>query len=119
MTDQELFCDDKDEPDSAAGESGSDSLNEKETGGAKSKSGERKLDFEASLKRLENIVEEMENGNLSLDECLKHFEEGSKLANFCTHKLEETEKKVEILLKNDAGGGEWKQIEDKVEVEEE
>ena len=62
---------------------------------------EKELDFEVRLKRLETIVTDMENGKLSLEESIKHFEEGTKLANYCTTKLAETEKKVEILLDKD------------------
>jgi len=40
---------------------------------------EKKIDFEQSLERLETLVEEMESGELSLEEMIKHFEEGSKL----------------------------------------
>jgi len=61
------------------------------------------LKFEQALKRLEEIVEELEKGNLSLDESLKRYEEGIKLSRFCTKKLEETERKVELLTKNKNG----------------
>jgi exodeoxyribonuclease VII small subunit len=40
--------------------------------------------FEASIKKLEAIVEELESGKLALDATLKHYEEGVKLAAFCT-----------------------------------
>ena len=59
--------------------------------------------FEKSLQKLERIVEEMEQGEIDLDGMLKKFEEGMKLARFCTGKLEETEKKIEIILKDKAG----------------
>ncbi len=62
------------------------------------------LKFEQALKRLEKIVEDLEKGDLSLDESLKRYEEGIKLSRFCTNKLEEAEKKVEILAKNKDGG---------------
>ena len=61
------------------------------------------LKFEQALKRLEKIVEELEKGDLSLDESLKRYEEGIKLSRFCTQKLEETERKVEILTKDEKG----------------
>jgi len=60
-------------------------------------------DFETSLKRLEEIVKKLENGELSLDSALQLFEEGIKLSRFCHTKLEEAERRVEILLKNSAG----------------
>lgn len=59
--------------------------------------------FEAALKRLEEIVSEMEGGELKLDAILKKFEEGMRLARFCSGKLEEAEKKIEILLKKEDG----------------
>ena len=57
------------------------------------------MKFEESLKKLEKIVEEMERGELDLDRSLSMFEEGVKLAHFCSSKLEETKKKIEILVK--------------------
>ena len=71
--------------------------------------------FEDSLKRLETIVEQMEKGELSLEDCMKHFEEGTKLANFCTAKLEETEKKIEILVNRD-GKKEWTALDNDIEA---
>ena len=56
-------------------------------------------DFEKSLKRLEVIVGEMENSELSLNQSMKYFEEGTKLANYCSAKLAKTENQIEILLK--------------------
>ena len=60
-------------------------------------------DFETALKKLEEIVKKLENGELSLDSALDLFEEGVKLSRFCHNKLEEAERRVEILLKNDSG----------------
>ena len=60
-------------------------------------------DFETALKKLEEIVKKLENGDLSLDSALELFEEGVKLSRFCHSKLEEAERRVEILLKNDSG----------------
>ena len=56
--------------------------------------------FEKALNRLEKIVEELESGELTLDEALKKYEEGIKLTRLCTKKLETAQKKVEILLKS-------------------
>ena len=53
--------------------------------------------FEASLVELETLVEQMENGNLSLDETLQHFERGVKLTNLCQKALSEAELRVETL----------------------
>ena len=60
--------------------------------------------FETSLKKLEEIVNKLESGDLSLDDSLKAFEEGVKNATLCAKKLNEAEKKVELLLKNKDGG---------------
>ena len=59
--------------------------------------------FETSLKRLEDIVKRLETGSLSLEESLKAFEEGVKHAVFCSGKLDEAERRVEILLKQKDG----------------
>src|SRR5262250_3907517 len=57
-------------------------------------------DFETALKKLEVIVKKLENGELSLDSALALFEEGIKLSRFCHTKLEQAERRVEILLRN-------------------
>lgn len=62
-----------------------------------------KQTFENAMKRLEAIVEELESGDLTLDEALKKFQEGVKLSKLCANKLDETEKKVSILLKDGDG----------------
>ena len=62
-----------------------------------------KQTFESAMKRLEAIVQELEEGDLSLDNALKRFEEGIKLSRFCSNKLDEAEKKVTILLKDEKG----------------
>jgi len=59
--------------------------------------------FEASLKKLEDAVNRLESGELSLDESLKVFEEGVKHSSICTRKLNEAQKKVELLLKRKDG----------------
>lgn len=56
-------------------------------------------DFEASLAELEAIVEQLEQGELSLDESLKHFERGVQLTRVCQTALTQAEQKVEILLR--------------------
>ena len=62
---------------------------------------EEAISFEQALERLEKIVAKMESGELPLAESMKHFEEGMKLANLCTEKLGETEKKIEVLMNKD------------------
>lgn len=59
--------------------------------------------FETALARLEEIVQELEKGDLPLEQSLKFFEEGIKLSRICNKRLEEVERKVEILLKDKSG----------------
>lgn len=70
-----------------------------------------KLPFEEALKRLEDIVEKMENGSLPLEEMISCFEEGNALSKICGKKLSELEKKIEILVKENSTGGEWKDFD--------
>ncbi len=56
-------------------------------------------DFESALKSLEDIVSQLEAGDLTLDRALELFEEGVKISRFCSSKLEEAERKVEVLTK--------------------
>lgn len=56
--------------------------------------------FEECLQQLEKIVEQLEKGDLSLEQSLKLFEEGVRLSNSCRQELEAAEGKVEILMKN-------------------
>jgi exodeoxyribonuclease VII small subunit len=60
-------------------------------------------DFESALTRLEEIVSTMERGELPLASALDLFEEGVKLSRFCHAKLDEAERKVEILVKKPDG----------------
>ena len=62
-----------------------------------------KKTFEEALSQLESIVAQLEDGDLPLEESLKLFEEGIKLSRFCNQKLNEAQKKVEILLKGNGG----------------
>ncbi len=59
--------------------------------------------FEAALQRLEEIVEVLEKGDLPLEQSLKLFEEGIKLSRLCTKRLEDAERRVDILLKDKSG----------------
>ena len=58
-----------------------------------------KQTFEQALERLEEITRELEGGDVSLEASLKSFDEGMKLADFCSNKLDQAQKKVDILLK--------------------
>jgi exodeoxyribonuclease VII small subunit len=59
--------------------------------------------FDIALSRLEEIVQDLEKGELPLEQSLRLFEEGVKLARICMSRLEEAERKVEILLRDKAG----------------
>jgi exodeoxyribonuclease VII small subunit len=60
----------------------------------------KNMTCEEAMKALEKIVSELESGDLALEQALKKFEEGVKLSKFCSSKLDETEKKVTLLLKD-------------------
>ena len=74
--------------------------------------------FETSLKRLEEIVNEMETSQLDIDKAMKLFEEGISLVNQCSLKLDETKKKIEILVNKD-GKIEKENFKGKNEINEE
>ena len=62
-----------------------------------------KQTFEQAMQKLEQIVQDLEFGDQPLEKSLKRFEEGVKLSKFCSEKLDETEKKVTILLQDQKG----------------
>lgn len=64
------------------------------------------MDFEKNLKRLEEIVHKLEDGQLPLEESLKLFEEGIKTSRECNAKLAEAEKRVKLLLAVNPDGSE-------------
>lgn len=59
--------------------------------------------FEDALKRLEEIVKELENGDIEIEKALELFEEGTRLARICAKKLSQIERRVEILKKGENG----------------
>ncbi len=61
---------------------------------------EENLNFETTIKSLEQIVGELEKGDLNLDESVKKFEEGMALSKKCTKILDEAEKKITILIRD-------------------
>lgn len=61
------------------------------------------LTFEQAIERLEKIVADMEAAELPLEDVLKKYEEGTSLVRFCNQKLEEAEKKIEVLTKKADG----------------
>ena len=59
--------------------------------------------FESALEELESVVEQLESGNLSLEDSLAAFEKGVGLVKYCNQKLNEVEKRVELLIKDKEG----------------
>ena len=59
--------------------------------------------FESALEELEGVIEQLESGNLSLEDSLAAFEKGVGLVKFCNQKLSEVEKKVELLIRDKEG----------------
>lgn len=70
------------------------------------------MKFEDTLKRLEKIVEDLEKGDLSLDEALKKYQEGIELSRQCSQRLESAKKKIDILTKNKKGEFELKPLDE-------
>ena len=72
---------------------------------------EKKQTFEASLQELEKIVRNLENGDLALEESLKLFEDGVKLSRECQERLNQAERRIEILMRDEAGNPALQAIE--------
>jgi exodeoxyribonuclease VII small subunit len=70
------------------------------------------IKFEEALKKLEKIVEDLEKGNLSLDEALKKYQEGLELSHLCSQRLESAKKKIDVLVKNKKGEFELKPLDE-------
>lgn len=66
------------------------------------------IKFEEAVKKLGKIVEDLEKGDLSLDEALKKYQEGLEMARVCTQKLDSAKKKIDVLSKNKKGEFELK-----------
>ncbi len=64
---------------------------------------EKKQTFETSLKELERIVRQLEEGDLPLEDSLKLFEDGVKLSRECQERLNRAERRIEVLLKDENG----------------
>lgn len=64
---------------------------------------ENDLNFEETMKALETIVKELEEGKLNLDDSIKKFEQGIKLSNSASKYLEDAEKKITVLIKDKEG----------------
>ena len=61
----------------------------------------KELSFEEAMKKLQDVVQELEKGTLNLDGSVKKFEEGVKLSKQCNDMLENAEKKINLLIKKD------------------
>ena len=75
--------------------------------------------FETALEELEQVVEQLESGDLSLEDSLAAFEKGVGLVKLCNQKLTEVEKKVELLVKDKEGKLQLKSFESSAEEDEE
>jgi len=62
-----------------------------------------KKTIEQAMKQLEQIVQDLESGDMPLEKAIKTFEEGVQLSKFCSQKLDETEKRITILMQNSDG----------------
>ena len=63
----------------------------------------KKKTFEKAMEQLEQVVADLESGDIPLDKALKKFEEGMSLSKYCADRLDETEKKVSLLLADSRG----------------
>ena len=70
---------------------------------AETKDADRRESFENALQRLEAIVQQLEKGELTLEDSLKLYEEGIRLSRLCHERLEEAEGRIELLVKNARG----------------
>ena len=61
------------------------------------------MNFEENVEQLEKVVQELENGNLNLEDSIKKFEEGMAISKKCNEILEEAAKKITVLIKKDDG----------------
>ncbi|MBR2567950.1 MAG: exodeoxyribonuclease VII small subunit [Paenibacillus sp.] len=73
----------------------------------------QQLSFEAAMERLEQIVEQLENGDVPLEQAIELFQEGMLLSKSCNTKLSQVERKIEMLTEEN---GEWIQAPFQVEA---
>ena len=69
------------------------------------------IKFEEAIKKLEKIVEDLEKGDLSLDEALKKYQDGLEMSRLCAQRLDSAKKKIDVLVKNKKGEFELKPFE--------
>ncbi|MFA6815250.1 MAG: exodeoxyribonuclease VII small subunit [Lentisphaeria bacterium] len=72
---------------------------------------EKEIPFDQALQRLEKLVQQLESGDLSLEDSMKAYEEGMKLNKLCADKLGQAEKKIEKLVRTADGSLQWKNTE--------
>ncbi len=65
-----------------------------------------KKTFEMAMKQLEQIVQDLETGDMPLEKAIKKFEEGIKISKYCSEKLDESEKKITLLMRDSDGNNE-------------
>jgi len=70
------------------------------------------IKFEEAIKKLEKIVEDLERGDLSLDEALKKYQEGIEMSRVCNQRLDNAKKKIDVLVKNKKGEFELKPFDE-------
>ena len=70
------------------------------------------IKFEEALKKLEKIVDDLEKGDLFLDEALKKYQEGIELSRQCSVRLDAAKKKIDVLMKNKKGEFELKPLDE-------
>lgn len=70
------------------------------------------IKFEEALKKLEKIVEDLEKGDLSLDDALKKYQDGIELSRILAQRLESAKKKIDVLAKNKKGEFELKPLDE-------
>ena len=75
------------------------------------------MKFEEALKKLERIVDDLEKGELTLDEALKKYQEGIELSRLCSQRLTQAKKKIEMLSKNKKGEFELKGFDEQAQDE--
>ncbi|GAB4340286.1 MAG: exodeoxyribonuclease VII small subunit [Calditrichia bacterium] len=71
----------------------------------------KKMSFESAMARLEEIAALLERGEISLEESIKVYEEGTQLLEFCENKLDEAEKKIQLLIRKPDGNFETKDLD--------
>ena len=73
------------------------------------------IPFEQAIEELENLVDDMEQGEMPLDKMISCFERGTALTKVCRQKLSKLEKKIEVLIKDNGAEGEWEDFDDSSE----